>query len=545
MKKNRLILLLLVCALMLTLVGCGGSDAAESTKNTEPNAPATPEDGALVPYANTLTLSMLYETDAGLAYPSGDSAQNNVITRFIKEKLNMEFDLNWQVDAGNYKSQLDLAIAGNSELPDLFIVDKAQLYTLAASGRITDMSPYIEKYATDNLKSIFSFNDSEGLESATLLDGTYALPLTNDVGDGASLVFVRKDWLDALGLDEPSTLEELVEVARAFVKNDMSGKGNTLGIGLTGDLGFTWDVFANAYGAYPDLWVEGASGELVYGSVQPEVREALLALQGLYSEGLIHQEFAAQDNTKLAQYVAQGRLGIFIGPFWYNNNYIISNMNADPDAQWIAVNNLALEDGGTVRSRAWNTTYRWLAVNADCANPEAAVKLLNLWYEIWQGEYSDWFWDLQMSDEYYSVDLKDYSPVFFDPPLKNVELGVKLRSAYESGDTSALNAEGLYAYSQLTEDLGSAINRSAMLAWFGSFKLLDETHDSFIYDAYRGPEDTMFTARCKTLDEIEQSTFVSIIMGADISKFDEFVATWNSTGGQELTKQINEWASVQ
>lgn len=536
MMKKCIALLLLMCMMCAIFTGCN---------EEEPQGPTvgvSGEDGPLTAYDTTLEVSMLFETNAGTAYLNGDTVEDNVITRVFKEKLNIEFDLSWQVATGTYATQLDLAIAGNSELPDMYLVNKSQLYTLAVSGKVKDMTEYYEQYASDNLKSVLGFNDNEGLETATVNGKLYALPLPNDVGDGASMVFIRKDWLDELGLETPNTLTELIAVAKAFVDNDMSGRGNTIGIGLAQDLGFTFDVFCNAYGAYPDLWLEDENGDLIYGSVQPEMRDALLTLQQAYADGLIHKEFAAQDNTRLAQYVAQGRLGIFIGPFWYNNNYIISNLNADVDAQWVAVNNLALDAGDEVSPRAWNTTYRWLVVNADCTNPEAAVKMLNLWYEIWQGEYSDWFWELQMSEEYYDIDLKEYSPVFFDPPLKNTQMGVLLREAYETGDTSKLNAEGLYAYSQMVNEPGSAINRSAMLAWYGSFKNLNDTYQNFKYCAYRGPEDTMFSAMSKTLDEMELQTFVSIIMGADISKFDEFVTKWYSTGGQTLTDQVNDWA---
>lgn len=539
MQKKMLAISVIVCMVLMLFAGCSDNKPDATVVGV------SGEDGPFAAYEETLKISMLYEKDPGVSYLNGDSIEDNVITRFIQEKLNISFDLSWQVDAGNYTTQLDLAIAGNSDLPDMFIVNKSQMYTLAAAGKIVDMAPYFEKYASDNLKAVLGFNDNEGIESATLLNGTYALPLPNDVGDGASMVFIRKDWLDQLNLEAPQNLNDLINVAQAFVDNDMSGRGNTIGLGLASDLGFTFDVFCNAYGAYPDLWIEDENGDLIYGSVQEEMRGALLTLQKMYKNGLIHKEFAAQDNTRLAQYVAQGRLGIFIGPFWYNNNYIISNLNADPDAEWIAVSNLALDENSDVSSRAWNTTYRWLAVSSDCGNPEAAVKLLNLWYEIWQGEFSDWFWDLQMSDDYYDIDLKEYAPVFFDPPLKNITLGVQLRNAYETGDTSQLNAEGLYAYSQMVNDVGSAVNRSAMLTWYGSFKNLSETYESFQYTAYRGPEDTMFSAMSKTLDELELKTFVNIIMGADISEFDKFVQEWYATGGQTLAERVNSWADSQ
>ena len=545
MLKKYLALLLALCLVAGVLGGCGESTPEPTPTSTPTEVVGYTQDGAFTPYAETLTLTMLYENNPGVTYVGDDSIENNVITRFIKEKLNIAFDLSWQVDKGNYNTQLDLAIASNTGLPDMFIVGKSQMYTLAAAGQIVDMGPYFEQYASDNLKQILSFNNNEGLESATLLGGTYALPLPNDVGDGASMVFIRKDWLDKLNLEEPKTIDELIAVAQAFVDNDMSGRGNTIGIGLANDLGFTFDVFCNAYGAYPDMWIEDESGQLVYGSVQPEMKQGLQKLQELYQKGLIHPEFAAQDNTRLAQYVAQGRLGIFIGPFWYNNNYIISNMNADPNAEWIAVNNLSENEDTDVSSRAWNTTYRWLAVNSNCGNPEAAVKLLNLWYEIWQGEYSEWFWDLQMSEEYYDIDLKTYSPVFFDPPLKNTQMGVLLREAYETGDTSKLNAEGMYAYSLMVNDVGSAMNRSAMLTWYGSFKNLNDTYESFTYDKYRGPEDIMFSTMDKTLHELETRTFIAIITGKDISEFDKFVQEWNNTGGQVLTQQVNTWAASQ
>ena len=301
MLKKYLALLLALCLVAGVLGGCGESTPEPTPTATPTEVVGYTQDGAFTPYAETLTLTMLYENNPGVTYVGDDSIENNVITRFIKEKLNIAFDLSWQVDKGNYNTQLDLAIASNTGLPDMFIVGKSQMYTLAAAGQIVDMAPYFEQYASDNLKQILSFNNNEGLESATLLGGTYALPLPNDVGDGASMVFIRKDWLDKLNLEVPKTIDELVAVAQAFVDNDMSGRGNTIGIGLANDLGFTFDVFCNAYGAYPDMWIEDESGQLVYGSVQPEMKQGLQKLQELYQKGLIHPEFAAQDNTRLAQ----------------------------------------------------------------------------------------------------------------------------------------------------------------------------------------------------------------------------------------------------
>lgn len=47
-------------------------------------------------------------------------------------------------------------------------------------------------------------------------------------------MWIRQDWLDNLGLDTPTTIDELNEVALAFTKNDPDGNGqdDTFGIGF-------------------------------------------------------------------------------------------------------------------------------------------------------------------------------------------------------------------------------------------------------------------------------------------------------------------------
>ena len=540
MKK----LISFICVISLvcvSLAGCGKSSSKAKKIAVQG------EDGPLAPYSETLTLSMLHENNVGVTYPGEDTAADNAVTRFFKEKLNIAFNMDWTVDSGNYSEQLDLAIASNTDLPDIFTADRQQVYTLAASGLIYDMEDIFEKYASDSLKETVKFADSQGIKSGTVLDGLYGLPLTNDVGDGASMVFIRKDWLNKLGLKEPTSLNELKNIAKAFVDNNVSGnKNGTLGISMAKDMGFTLDVVANACGAYPDLWVNDGNGKLTYGSLSSNMKNALQYLNELYGGGLINKEFAAQDTAKMAQYVAQGRLGIFIGPFWYNNNYIINNLTADSNAEWVVVNNLPLNSGEKVACRAWNTTYKWLVVNKKCGNPEAAVKLMNLWYEMWQGQYADWYFSLQNSEQYKTVDLKKYSPIFFDPPLKNCKLGVALREAVASGDSSALNPEGLYDFDQLMLKDNSAIYRSAMLTWYGSFEKLNSTYSSFVYDLYQGPKDTAFSTIENTLDEYEATTFTDIIMGKkDIAYFDEFVKQWKSQGGDTLTENVNEWYGKQ
>src|SRR5690625_5275329 len=71
-------------------------------------------------------------------------------------------------------------------------------------------------------------------------------------------IVYRKDWADQLGLEAPTTTDEVFEMARAFTEDDpnQSGKDDTVGI-ADGD-GLYWGAFkliASWFGT-PNNWGE-------------------------------------------------------------------------------------------------------------------------------------------------------------------------------------------------------------------------------------------------------------------------------------------------
>jgi putative aldouronate transport system substrate-binding protein len=48
------------------------------------------------------------------------------------------------------------------------------------------------------------------------------------------------------------------------------------------------------------------------------------------------------------------------------------------------------------------------------------------------------------------------------------------------------------------------------------------------------------------LDKIKSETFMKIITGnAPISEFDKFVDDWKKLGGDQITKEVNDWYAKQ
>ena len=69
----------------------------------------------------------LLRTEQTFWFPEGENIRDNVLTRFMEEKLNCKFDVVWTTD--NYETTLNMMIASNS-LPDFFEASVGQMSDL-------------------------------------------------------------------------------------------------------------------------------------------------------------------------------------------------------------------------------------------------------------------------------------------------------------------------------------------------------------------------------------------------------------------------------
>jgi putative aldouronate transport system substrate-binding protein len=107
-------------------------------------------------------------------------------------------------------------------------------------------------------------------------------------------LFIRKDWLDKLGLPLPATHQEFYDAMVAFKEKDPGGVGKDRVIPFA--LLNVWTGFMIARGAFldpnlsdKDLWIEGylmQSGE----------KEAARYLNRMYNAGLIDRDFPLYNN---------------------------------------------------------------------------------------------------------------------------------------------------------------------------------------------------------------------------------------------------------
>jgi putative aldouronate transport system substrate-binding protein len=359
-KALALILAGIMMALTLTACGSGGggtaapdaptadAPAADTTTNetaAEGAAPAAPgENGPFAPMAERITLT------TGLAHgdpedpesKAGMTPETNVLNDIARDVLNIEFDYLWTVPREQEIERFQLAVAAGT-IPDIMILDAQNFSDFSKAGMLMDLTNAFEEFASDTLKEIFAYADNVPLERCTVDGKLLSVPWTLDSYQISNIFFYRHDWIEALGLETPDTIDKMVAAAQAFVDNEIGGPGTT-GLGLQQDLlywGYDARGLFHAYGSYPgsdvaEAWIKKGN-ELVAGTVQPETKDALLKLREMYAAGLLNREFATYTMDQLVEDMVGGKVGMVYGEWWCYNWPINSSMEADPDADWRAV----------------------------------------------------------------------------------------------------------------------------------------------------------------------------------------------------------------
>ncbi|HZG78921.1 MAG TPA: extracellular solute-binding protein [Paenibacillus sp.] len=487
-------------------------------------------------------------------YDEGETIDNNIWVQTYQEQLGIKLKYDWVVPGDQFGQKFSVALASNN-LPDAFSVDNKNLKLLADNGVIADLTDAYETYATPLTKSVIEGDGGAMLETAKVGGRLMAIPETLSMLDNIDMIWIRKDWLEKLNLPVPATLDELVKTAEAFVTQDPDGNGkaDTYGFAINNDAvsgGTTgWADIAPifyAFHAYPNGWIKDASGKLVNGTIQPEVKTALAFLQDLYARKMIDPEFGVKDGAKVAESTTAGKIGIAYGMMW-NSIWPLnsSKENAEDPGDWIPIPPVSSDDQPLL-SLVSNPVTNFHVVNKDFKHPEALIKMVNLWVENTMGENGD-------NDKYSTTpegkEVFKLSMFRVWKPKQNLESYLAVKEALNSSDPSGLsnstdkaNYGKVLAYHQ-DGDLKSW-GYAAVFGPNGSQSILEEIDKKKLYkynEFYGAPTQTMID-KGATLAKMQNETFLKIIMGkAPIEEFDAFVDQWKRLGGDQITKEVNEW----
>ncbi|MEK5058840.1 ABC transporter substrate-binding protein [Paenibacillus sp. FSL H7-0326] len=540
MSFKKITMLSMSVVLTAALAACSsgsGSTEAEST----PTTPQQDAGGPLTKYDPPIKLRSTMNETGKETLAEGDTHTDNIWLRGYKDELGIEVTYDWVVADANYNDKMNVTLA-SGDLPDVLKVSAVQFEQLYEAGMLEDLTEVYDKYASDLVKEFLSAEDGAGLKPVTKDGKIYAMVSFPGSLDSSDMIWIRQDWLKNVGLDAPQSMQDVIEIAEAFTFNDPDGNGkkDTFGIALNKDLPI--NGFLLGYHGYLETWIKDESGQVVNGTIQPEVKEGLQELQRLYKDGVIDPEFGVKDFAKMMEDVNAGKSGMFFLPQWapFQVSGMIKN---DPNVDWLPYPVQSIDDQ-PAKTQNHLTLGGIFAVRKGYEHPEALIKLLNFQAEKMFGEAAE----TERADYLNGMTGLGFQNATVSnlPANKNVQAQDEVEKALESGDTSGLGLEAKLFYDDIMDYRSGNLDKWHMERIFGpesSQGVIKHYRDNdlivmneFIY----APTKTMNT-KSATLDKLRAETFLKIIYGnLPIDEFDNFVANWKKLGGDEITKEVNE-----
>lgn len=294
--------------------GCG------SKGNNASNADKVDMENLTFPLAETVTIT------GTTSYPVGTEEDPNKRTIFkrLEEETNVHVD--WTaISSDQWGDKISLNMANANTLTDFVFTagfGDNDLIRYADQGVIVPVEEYIDNYMP-NLKAVFD-KYPEYRTMCEDADGhIWALPWIEQLGSektaiqtvGNNMTFINQKWLDFLGLETPTTVDEFEQVLLAFQEHAPELQKE---FGIDGDI-IPMSCIVNDQD--PNLLINGFGdgiGDVDMGqhiavtddkkvictATTDGFRKGVEWLHKLYAEGLIDPECFTQD---WSTYVAKGK----------------------------------------------------------------------------------------------------------------------------------------------------------------------------------------------------------------------------------------------
>ena len=350
----------LILALMLvvgTLAGCSGDGGESSTPqesangSTAESAQEASEGEEQVgpefsyPMDGTVTLTINREPYDLNEVP--EYARENYFWERIQEETGIGLEFIGSAANSTSMSEEFLLLLASGEYPDMFVCDWIVFpggpSAALADGYIQTLDKYIEWMP--NLQQYLTEHPDVDRMIRTDSSELYGTPWLREegtnIGGGMS---IRKDWLDQVGLEVPTTLEELHAALTAF-KNELNVEHP-----MSFEFRWMWEQYmigplSSAFNTcYPYYVIDN---EVFFGPLTEGYKDMVYTLAKWYEEGLLDTDIATVDKSTVQSKFANGEIGVVIQQFSNTENCIKVLEQTDPSYEVAAVPSLVQDKNDT------------------------------------------------------------------------------------------------------------------------------------------------------------------------------------------------------
>lgn len=273
----------------------------------------------------------------------------------------------------------------SGDLPDVIMWQySASTDRMYEEGLIIDLTDLIAEHAP-NLTRIL--NERPELRREITRDGRiFYFPSINPMLTEADVcrrttsgLIIRKDWLDRLGLEVPSTIDEWYEVLSAFKNRDPNGNGLMDEIPIDG-----WGLpyFTACFGVLNRMCIK-PDGTVAYGPMEQEYKLYLETMHKWYAEGLLGPNCLVHSDAWKTENIVNNLCGAFTGMDNAWRHYLPDLQNVVADAMFAPVPWPMNEAGVRYTFRqepAGHISKFVTTITSDCKDPVSVVRFIDYMY---------------------------------------------------------------------------------------------------------------------------------------------------------------------
>ncbi len=340
-----------------------------------------------------------------------DDLENNDFTRFLYEQTGVKIE--WVMGPSTDRdSKLNMLLT-SGDYPEVIFnapFDPSQQQMYGDLGVIIPLNDLIDEYGVYTQQM---FEETPEIKDALVREGgkIYCLPqyMNSPHDESYSRLWFYQPWLDTLGLEVPTTTEELYDVLVAIRDGDPNGNGIADEIPLVGANVMFSEPFTYLVNSF--IYLDNNSmmnvddGTIIPVYAQEEYREALRFIKRLYDENLLLPQTFSQNDQSLSQMFAGDTMtvgAVFChAPFVYMDQDIYCDM--------VAATPLEGPEGVQYSAQYYITNTGGTVITNKCEHPEIAFKMLDYMYnkEVsrskssgLRGKYWDWNTDETLVNNY-------------------------------------------------------------------------------------------------------------------------------------------------
>jgi putative aldouronate transport system substrate-binding protein len=352
-------------------------------------------------------------TDGGKTNPA-----NNAWTDWIKKKVLADENIAVTfipVPRHEDTQSLNTLMAAGSAPDVCYTYSENLISYFGELGGLVDLAPYVDTLLKDCKEFL-------GMDPG--IPGEYLIYRGRDLDTGkmymipgrymytaSQNLFIRKDWLDKLGLPLPATKEEYYNALLAFKELDPGGVGKSRVVPFTMTKDARWragiivDPFIDPSLSPKDRWINTVVERYI---LLPGYKDGFRFLNRMYNDGLIDKDFPLYKSDEAPDnLVKSGVVGSLAGNWdhiYRDNTKVLEDLRKNvPNANLVPIDAIQSIDGLTHKRGSPPTSLLWF-IPKSAKNPEAAIRYVN-----WLSRFENYHF-LQVGQEGINHDIVDGIP---------------------------------------------------------------------------------------------------------------------------------------